>query len=161
MTTPTNLPTGFDGTYKDFLKTKVDRCGANREEYTTITVAADSVTTAKTYGLVPFNKGFRLLYGATQLYTADIDTTTTAALTIDIGYAYKTGSAETDDPDAFASLLTTPRTGGLMTLDEQAGLAWVAADDGWIMFTLTGASTASGAIEGQIAGCYDGLSAVN
>ncbi len=154
MTTPAVLPVGFDGTSKDFLHTKVDRSGAVRGEYTTVTVpsgTADGVSV----GLIPFNRGYRMLQGATQLYVGNIGAATT---TIDVGYAYKTGSTGTDDPDAFASGLTTAQAGGLITFDEFAGLSWVALDDGWITVTVrTAATDAEGAVLGQVVGEYDSI----
>jgi hypothetical protein len=102
--------------------------------------------------LVPFTKGFSLSQGATQLYTADIGD---GSSTVDIGYTYE-DSANTSDPDAFASAITTTRTGGLITFDEFAGLSWVAVGNGWITMTIGGSTTdASGAIQGQIVGTYD------
>lgn len=160
MTTPTILPTGYDGTSKDYLHAKVERDGCLRTQYATVTIPATTATTT-VVGIVPFQKGFRLNTGATQLAVADLDTSTN--VTCDIGYVYKTGSSETDDENAFASALTTPQAGGFITFDEPTtGLPWVAADDGWITLTVTGgATTKSGAFYGQVAGCYDGLSASN
>lgn len=160
MTTPTILPTGYGGTSKDFLRCKVERDGCLRNQYSTVTIPATTATTT-VIGLVPFNKGFRLAVGATQLAIADLDTSTN--VTIDVGYVYKTGSTGTDDPDAFASALTTAQSGGFITFDEPTtALPWVAADDGWIAITIGGgATTTSGALYGQVVGCYDGLSAAN
>lgn len=158
MTTPTILPTGWAGTDADYLKTKVDHEGSLRMQYTTVSVPSAS-TAGTIIGLAPFNKGFRLSYG-TQLYTADLDTATN--VTLDIGYVYKTGSSGTDDPDAFASALTTAQSGGLITFDEFAGLSWVAADDGWIAVTLAaGPTSTTGSIQSQIVGCYDGVNSSN
>lgn len=160
MTTPTVLPTGFDGTSKDYLHTKVDRDGCLREQYSTVTIPASTVATTL-IGLVPFNKGFRLSSGGTRLAVADLDTSTN--VTFDVGYVYKTGSAETDDPNAFATLLTTAQTGGYIVFDEPTtDLPFVAADDGWIVMQIAaGTTTTAGAFYGQVVGCYDGLSASN
>ena len=160
MTTPTILPTGYAGDATDYLKTKVDRDGCIREQYSTVTIPATTVTTT-VIGLVPFNKGFRLSSGATRLAVGDLDTSTN--VTIDVGYVYKTGSAETDDQNAFASALTIAQTGGYIVFDEPTtDLPFVAADDGWIALTIGGGNTTTaGAFYGQISGCYDGLNAVN
>ena len=160
MTTPTILPTGFDGTSKDYLRAKVERDGCLRTQYSTVTIPASTATTT-IVGLVPFQKGFRLNSGATQLAIADLDTSTN--VTIDIGYVYKTGSTGTDDPNAFGSTLTTAQAGGYITFDEPTtDLPFVAADDGWIALTVGGGTTTtSGAFYGQVGGCYDGLNAVN
>lgn len=158
MTTPAVLPTGWTGKDTDYLKTKVDHEGSLRMQYSSVAVTA-AATAGTTYGLVPFNKGFRLSY-ATQLYVTDLDTATN--VTLDIGYVYKTGSTGTDDPDAFATALTTAQAGGLITFDESAGLSWVAADDGWIAVTLAaGPASTTGSISGQLVGCYDGVNSVN
>lgn len=157
MATPTVLPTGYDGTYRDYLRTKVDRDGCARLQYSSVAVA-DNATAGTSYGLVPFNKGFRLSYGS-RLATTDLDTVTN--VTINIGYSYKTGSTETSDPDAFASVLAGSAA-GLLTFDEVAGLSWVAADDGWISATLAaGPVTTAGTLSGQFLGVYDGLNAAN
>lgn len=157
MTTPTNLPTGYNGTYTDYLHTKADRDGCARLQYSSISITA-AATAGTTYGLVPFNKGFRLSYGS-RLSTADLDTSTN--VTLDIGYTYKTGSSATDDPDAFATALSA-QTAGVLTFDEVAGLSWVAEDDGWITVTLAaGPTTTTGTVGGQFLGVYDGLSAAN
>ena len=157
MTTPTILPTNRDGTYKDYLKCKVDRSGAVREQYATVSVPSGT-TVATVVGLVPFNKGFRLDYGATQLAVGALGT----SVTVDIGYVYKTGSTATDDVDAFATLLTAATAGGLLVLDEPIGLSWVAEDDGWIAVTIRGATTGTtGSIFGQVNGAYDGINVSN
>lgn len=158
MTTPTILPTGYDGTYKDWLKTKVDRDGCVRLQYSTVTIPA-ATASSTVIGLVPFNKGARLSYGS-KYYTADLDTSTN--VTLNVGYVYQTGSSATDDPDAFASAVTTGQTGGLITFDEQAGLSFVAEDNGWIAVQIGGgATTTEGAVSGQSLMVYDGLSASN
>lgn len=160
MTTPTILPTGFDGTSKDYLHAKVERDGCLRTQYNTVTIPATTATDT-VIGLVPFQKGFRLNVGATALAVADLDTSTN--VTLNVGYVYKTGSSSTDNVDAFASLVTTAQAGGYITFDEPTtGLPWVAEDDGWIVCQIEGgATTTSGAFYGQVGGCYDGLSASN
>lgn len=153
MTTPSIVSSKYAGTSADFLKAKIDRSGACRNEYFTVTVPG-STSTSTVIGLVPFRKGARFVQGASQLYTADLDTGTD--VTIDIGYVYDDNVTYTNDPDAFASALTTAQTGGLITFDEFAGLSWQADGDGWIAITTGGGSTTtSGAIKGQIVLAYD------
>jgi len=157
MTTPTYLPTGFDGTYKDYLKAKVDKDGCLRMQYRPVTVA-DNATAGTTYGVVPFQRGFRLSMGGTKIYTTDLDTA--ANTTLNIGYVYKTGSSFTDDPDAFASAVSA-QTAGFISFDEEEGLYWVAEDDGWIQIALAGGPvTTAGTIYNQIVGCYDSTTGV-
>lgn len=155
MTTPTVYPTKYTATSADFNRAKIDRSGATRVEY--VSVSVPSSTAASTVvGLVPFRKGARFVQGASQLYTADLDTGT--SVTLDIGYVYDDNTTYTNDPDAFASAITTAQTGGLISFDEFAGLSWVAAADGWIAVTTGGGSTTTtGAIQGQVVLAYDGL----
>lgn len=155
MTTPSIVPTKWTGTDLDYLRAKVERDGSLREQYTTVTVPASTVITT-IVGLVPFQKGYRLGIAATQLNVADLDTSTN--VTFDVGYVYKTGSAQTDGPNVFGSALTTAQAGGNVSLSPTAaGIGWVAQDDGWIAVTMSGGSTTtSGAFTAQIVGCYDG-----
>lgn len=155
---PSIVPTKYQGTYVDFNNVKVDRDGCNRTQYTEVTIPASTVITT-VVGLVPFVKGARFCQGSSQLYIADLDTSTN--VTFDIGYTYE-DSANTSDDNAFASALTTAQTGGLITFDEFAGLDFVAAGNGWITLTVTGGSTTTaGAVKGQCVLCYDGASSVN
>lgn len=155
MTTPTVVSTNYQNDGNDFLKAKVDRSGAPRTEYVTATIP-DSSTTGTTAGLVPFRKGARLVYGATQLAVEDLDTAT--SVTLNVGYIYADNDTVTNvnDVDAFATLSTAPQAGGLITLDEVAGLEWVATADGWIIAETAGATTTTeGAVYGQVTLAYD------
>lgn len=152
MTTPTVLPTKFAGTSLDYLKARQVPEGVVQAELVSVSIPS-STASGTVVGLVPFRKGFSLLQGATQLYTADLDTST--AVTFDIGYVYDDNTRYTNDADAFASALTTPQAGGLITFDEFAGLNWVAEADGWIAITTGGGSTTTtGSVTGQIVGIY-------
>lgn len=154
MTTPTYVSSKYAGTDADFLKCKVDRSGAVRiETFTTnITAAAASDVVV---GLVPFQKGARLVHGATTIHVSDLDTD--SDLTLDFGYVYDDNVTYTNDPDAFATQLTTGQTGGLITLDEHAGLTFEAEANGWIVMVLGigGTSYTTGVVKGQVAMAYD------
>ena len=153
---PDNVPTGFAGDYTDFLKVKRAPDASLRLKYATIDVA-DNATAGTTYGLVPFQKGFRLSY-ASRLYTTDLDTASN--VTWNVGYMYEDTSL-TSDADAFISAISG-QSAGLMTFDEEEGLVWVAAGDGWITAALAaGPVTTAGSVSGQFVGCYDGLDASN
>lgn len=153
---PTNVPTGFAGDYTDFLKVKRAPDGSLRLKYSTISVA-DNATAGTTYGLVPFQKGFRLSYGS-RLYTTDLDTASN--VTWNVGYLYEDTSL-TSDADAFISAISG-QSAGLMTFDEEEGLVWVAEGNGWIAAALAaGPVTTAGSISGQFVGCYDGVDASN
>lgn len=149
---PDYVPTGFQGNYRDFLHAKVDRDGCLRNENVSISIP-DNSTAGTSFGLVPFNDGFRLSYGATRLYVTDLDTATN--VTFDIGYLYES-TALTSDDDAFASDVTTGQAAGFFTFDEEEGLVWTAEGNGWIVATLSaGPVTTAGTLTGQAAGCYD------
>lgn len=153
---PDNVPTGFAGDATDFLKVKRDSTGANRTEYKSITVA-DSASAGTTYGLVPFQKGFRLSYGS-AFGTDDLDTASN--VTWNLGYLYS-DTALTSDADAFASALSG-QASAVLTFDEKAGLSWVAEGEGWVVAALAaGPVTTEGDIELQAVGCYDGQDASN
>jgi len=158
MTTPTNLPTGYDGTYKDFLKTKVDRDGCVRLSVSSIAVA-DNATAGTIYGLVPFNKGARLSYGG-RLGSPDLDTASN--VTWNVGYVYETGATTiADDPDAFASGVSG-QAEAVIAFDETEGLTWVAAANGWLIAQLAaGPVTTAGTITLQAPMAYDGLNSSN
>lgn len=153
---PDNVPTGFAGDRTDFLKVKRATDGALRSEYKSISVA-DSASAGTTYGLVPFQKGYRVSYGS-ALTTTDLDTATN--VTLNVGYLYES-TALTSDADAFASALSG-QAAALLAFDEEAGVSWVAEGDGWITVALAaGPVTTAGTITGKIDGCYDGLDAAN
>jgi len=158
MTTPSIVPTNRTGTYRDYLQTKVDKSGASRTEATSVSVPSGTTTTT-IVGLIPFNKGFRMSVGGTQLAVGALGT----SVTIDIGYVYSDNTTYTNDPDAFASGLTVAAAGGLIVFDESVGLgAFTAEADGWVVAVIGGTTTGTtGSIFGQISGVYDGLSATS
>ena len=158
MTTPSILPTVASGTYKDYLHTKVDRGGQARVQAVQVSVPSGTTTTT-IVGLAPFNKGFRMNVGGTQLASAALG----SSVTLDIGYVYDLNGTYTNDSDAFATGLTAAAAGGLLVFDETTGLgAFCAEGDGWIVAVVQGATTGTtGNIFGQIEGVYDGLSAAS
>lgn len=152
MTTPTVLPTGFDGTSKDFLKTICDRSGAARVYQDTVSVP--SGTAADAYvGLVPFNKGARFTIDSSSIYCGNFGAGTT---TVNIGYVYDDNVTYTNDVDAWASLSTAPQSGGFVTIDEKEGLTFVAEANGWITAQLKAAAAdATDSIYFNFTGAYD------
>lgn len=154
MTTPTYAPSKYALTDADFNRAKVDRSGALRCEYFSTSVTA--ATTSDTYiGLVPFQKGARFIQDASKIHVTDMDTD--ADLTLDVGYVYDDNTTYTNDPDAFATQLTTGQAGGLLSLDEHAGLSWVAEAPGWLVVTVGvgGTSYTTIVVKGQIVLAYD------
>jgi len=155
MTTyPDNVPTGYAGDSTDFNKVKRDTFGALRSQYTSIAVA-DSASAATSYGLIPFQKGFRISYGS-KFYTPDLDTTTN--VTWNLGYLYEdtavAGAAS--DEDAFASALSG-QSAAVLAFDENEGMSFEAQGNGWVTATLAaGPVTSAGTVEATIDFRYDG-----
>jgi len=157
LTLPTYVSTKYVGTAADFRNVKVDRSGAVRSEpfITNITAAALSDVVV---GLVPFQKGARILLNASNVAVTDLDTD--SDLTLDFGYTYYDSTLGTSDPNAFATQVTTGQTGGAITFDEitaTTATGFVAAADGWITMTIGvgGTSYTTGIVAGSIAMCYD------
>lgn len=154
MTTPTYVSSKYAADDSAYLKCKVDRSGAARAEYfsTSVTAAAAS---GVIIGLVPFQKGARFVFGASQIHVTDMDTD--SDLTLDVGFVYDDNTTYTNDEDAFASQLTTGQAGGLCTLDEHAGLSFQAEANGWISMTIGvgGTSYTTIIVKGQIVLAYD------
>lgn len=154
MTTyPDNLPTGYAGDYTDFLKVKRDTFGALRSQYTSIAVA-DSASAGTTYGLIPFQKGFRISYGS-KFFTPDLDTDSN--VTWNLGYMYEdtavAGAAS--DADAFASALSG-QAAAVLSFDEEEGMSFVADGNGWVVAALAaGPVTTAGTVEAVIDFTYD------
>lgn len=149
---PDNLPTGAAGDSTDFLKVKRDTFGALRSEYASIAVA-DSASAGTTYGLVPFQKGFRISYGS-KFYTPDLDTTTN--VTWNLGYLYE-DSTLTSDADAFISA-GSGQAAAVLSFDENEGMSFEAEGNGWVTAALAaGPVTTAGTIEAVLDFRYDGV----
>jgi len=153
MTTPSVVPTKYNGTYTDFLKTKVDRDGCVRIVQDVISVP--SGTAANAYvGLVPFNKGARFIINDKSIYCGDFGAGTT---TVNVGYIYDDNVTYTNDVDAWASLSTAAQSGGYVTVDETVGLSFVAEANGWLAVQLIAAAAdATASITFQVGVAYDG-----
>jgi hypothetical protein len=153
MTTPSIVPTKWNGTSTDFLKTKVDRSGASRAQRTTVSVP--SGTTVNTIvGLVPFNKGEQIT--GFRLYCDALGTSVTA----NVGVVYDDNTNNTNNQTLFLSGSTNPAAGGELTFTTSAANSvYVTTDSGWLVATITGATTGStGNIQGTVFAVYDGLS---
>jgi hypothetical protein len=158
MTLPTVVDTQYNGTVTDFLKTKCDRSGAARVYSGVVSVPSGTAANAFV-GLVPFNKGARFHIDSTSIYAGNFGAADT---TLNIGYIYSDNVTYTNDVDAWASLSAAPQSGGFVSVDEFAGLSFVAAADGWVAAQLIQtAADATADITFQFTGAYDGLSADN
>lgn len=154
MTTPTIVPNGYDGTYKDYLKAPSDRSGAVRSVQGSVTVP--NATAAGAFiGLVPFNKGARFMIHDKSVYITDIDAGTDSL--VNLGIIYSDDTTYTNDVDAFASGSTAGQTGGFITVDEVAGLSFVAEADGWLAVENdVNVTEAEGTITFNVGVAYDG-----
>ena len=158
MTLPTIVPTQYAGTTLDFLKVKEDRSGAARTYAGSVSVPSGTAFTT-IVGLVPFNKGARFSINSNSIACGNFGA---ASTTVDIGYVYSDNVTYTNDVDAWASAATAPQSGGFVTVDEVAGISFVAAADGWIVATInTADADATAAITFNFTGSYDGLSVNN
>ena len=158
MTTPSIVPLQYDKSARDYLKVKDDRSGAARTYGGTVSVP--SGTTATTIvGLVPFNKGARFTIGSTSVACGNFGG---ASTTVDLGYVYDLNGTFTNDVDAWASAATAPQSGGFISIDEVAGLSFVAEGDGWIAITINTETTdATSTITWNFTGSYDGVGLTN
>ena len=151
FTLPSIVSSKYLGTVADFRATKMDRSGAQRNEYFTATIPISTLTGVYV-GLVPFNKGWKLSYGS-KFYIANVGD---GSFTFDLGYLYYDSATGSSQDQAFGTAITTGQAGGLITFDENAGLSWTALGDGWIVLKTGGSTTdAAGVIEGQAVGSYD------
>ena len=158
MTLPNIVPTGYLGTAVDFLHTKVDRDGCQRQFRGTVSVPSGTES-GQIVGLVPFNKGASFHIDDKSIYCGNFGA---ASTTVDVGYIYNDSATYTNNVDAWASAATAPQAGGFVTVDETDGLNFVAAADGWVAVTTNTASAdATASIFFQITGAYDGLGANN
>ena len=154
MTTPSIIPTQYDGTSRDYLKVKDDRSGAARTYAGTVSVPSGTVFTS-VVGLVPFNKGARFSIGNASVVCGNFGAGTT---TVDLGYVYDDNVTYTNNVDAWASASTAPQSGGFITVDEVDGVSFIAEANGWIAITINTANAdATASITWNFTGSYDGL----
>lgn len=149
---PKLYPTGYAGDATDFFRTKKDTSGAVR--LITGTVSVTSGTSIGTFiGLAPFNKGAKLLPGASQIYSPILDTGT--GLTYSVGYLYtdssSAGSNAASNSSAYSSSDSRGQTGGYLSFtNSTAGSTGAAVSfinttqgDGWFVIQTGVASTAT------------------
>jgi hypothetical protein len=154
MTTPSIVPTQYQKTATDFLNLKTDRSGAARTYAGSVSVPSGTAFTS-IVGLVPFAKGARFSINSNSIVCGNFGAGTT---TVDVGYVYDDNVTYTNDVDAWASAATAPQSGGFVTVDEVAGVSFVAAANGWIAVTINTANAdATADITWNFTGSYDGL----
>lgn len=156
MTTPSIVPTKWNGTVTDYLKTKVDRSGDLRPQRTTVSVPSGTTTTT-IVGLVPFNAGEQIT--GFRLYCDALGT----SVTVSIGVVYDDNVGNTNNQTLFASGLTAAAAGGELVMAASAtNVVYVTTGAGWLVATIGGATTGStGNIQGTVFGYYDGTATPN
>lgn len=153
MTTPSILPTGANGDYRDYLKVKRDTSGAVRNERGSVSVPASTVTDA-IIGLFPFQAGMSFAAnGGFSVYVADLDSSTN--VTLDVGVVYATSGDGTDDLDLITSASTAPQAGGFVAPDEIDWMTFVATGNGWVTCQVNAATTTTGSITFNMNTVYD------
>lgn len=90
-----------------------------------------ATATATNVGLIPFEKGARIVMRGSSLRCTDGDTATTA--TIDAGWVYDDNSTYTNDTNGFIATSSAPQTGAVAAFDAVAGYAFEAEAPGWIV----------------------------
>lgn len=150
LTLPSIVNSNYAGTSADFKQAKVDRSGAVRREYFSVSIPTGTVTGVYV-GLVPFNKNARLNIGSP--YIANVGD---GSFTFDLGILYYDSTLGTSDDDCFASAMTTGQAGGLIVLDEHAWIDVLTEADGWIILKTGGSTTDNtGVIKGHASISYD------
>lgn len=153
MTTPTITESKWAEDYTDYLKSPGARDGSAFNYKFDVTIPSGTVVSVNV-GLMPFQKGFRFNPGS---FFANIDNVGDGSFTFDLGWIYEDEVTYTSDPNGIASALTTGQAGGLITLDEDEVIDFVAEANGWIVLVTGGSTTDNaGAISGYIGGDYDG-----
>lgn len=158
MTTPSIIPTIYQGTTKDYLHTKVDRQGVVRCQSTSVSVPTGTTTTT-IVGLAPFNAGDRILVDGSAVACGALGT----SVTVDLGVVYDDNVTFTNNQTLFASGLTAAAAGGVLVITNSVtNIPYVTLGNGWVVATIGGATTGTtNSIFAQIASCYDGLVAAN
>jgi hypothetical protein len=137
MTLPSIVPTGYAGNSTDFLRTKVDRSGADRVSFGAVSVPSGTVVTT-VIGLIPFNSGARL--SSFYAFFAALG----AGVTVDIGYVYDDNVGNTNKQTAFIAASTIAAAGGaLSAVTTVDPCTWTATANGWLVVTIGGATTSS------------------
>ena len=172
---PKIVPAGYTGDINDFIRTKRDNSGAVR--YISGTVSVTSGTTIGAYiGLAPFNKGAKLIVGASQIYTPILDTGT--GLTYSVGYLYtdssSAGANVASNDSAYSTSDSRGQIGGYISFTNSTlgstgaalpGLTTTLAGDGWFTVRIGAGGTptnqAAASLSFQLAVAYDASGITN
>ena len=157
MALPTIVPTGFSGTYTDFLLVKQSREGVVKRVQGSVSIP--SATAAATLvGLFPITAGMSFAgLSDKSFYVADLDTG--ATVTMSIGVAYQNSTEGTDNLVLVTAVSTIAQTGGYFTLGTPGTNDWptfVSTGNGWIVANVTaGPTTTTGSVTFNVSSVYD------
>lgn len=132
MTTPSIVPSQYQGTDLDYNKTRGNPDGAVTQVIGTVSVPSGTAATT-VIGLVPFNAGASFVINDKSVYCGNFGA---ASTTVDLGIIYDDNVTYTNDVDAFASAATAPQSGGYVTLDEHTGFILRTQGNGWLAVTI-------------------------
>lgn len=136
MTTPTIFSDLFADSNALYRAPKrMDGAPQNVRVVATIPAAT---ATGTNVGLVPFNKGARVVMRASSVYVTDADTG--AAATAALGWVYDDNTTYTNNTAGFAAASTAPQAGGIIAFDASTGYSFEAQAPGWVIL-LTGGET--------------------
>lgn len=139
---PNIVPPGFNGTYTDFNKAKIDRSGALRLYSGQVPVPAATPIGSK-IGIVPVRKGARVCVDGAMLWSDALGTSVTGT----VGVTYNPNSTQTEVPAQYVASVTTFAAGGAVNMNQvEGGLYYTILDDGWITVTTAGAATTGSAV---------------
>jgi hypothetical protein len=151
LTLPDVVPAQYSGTARDFLQGPGTRDGIARLVTGTVSVPSGTADT-DIVGLIPVNKGARFKLDDKSVYCGNFGGGST---TVSLGFVYYDSDEGTSDPDAFASASAAPQSGGFVTVDENEGLTFEAAGDGWLALTVnTAAADATADVEYSVLVAY-------
>lgn len=143
MTTPTVFATEAGSGYP--AKFTPQNNILHVSSYTVPAATADGTV----IGMIPFQKNCSVAVGWVQ--SADLDTSTN--VTLDVGYVYVTGSAGTDNVDAFLDGSTIPQAGGIASFPINGSVATATelsttptADAGWFVVKIVGGATTTAGV---------------
>jgi hypothetical protein len=177
---PKLVPTGYNGDYTDFIvRVKSDKSGAARVVTGMISVGGASsgssigTSIGTNIGLAPFNKGAKLITGASQIYVPNLDSGT--ALNWSFGYLYSDSSSVGANAPSNTSAYSSSDShsqltgGGLIVLGNTTAGSSLAvvpgataqtydlAGDGWFVLTVNDTPTnlAAAAVSYSLLISYD------
>lgn len=130
MTTPTVVPSGYQGDFTDYLNAPGSRKGDIRQISGTVTVP--NATAAGVFvGLFPVQKGARFSVHDKSFHVSDIDSGTDSL--VNFGIVYDDNTTFTNDVDLFVTQDDAGQTGTFAVINNTAWMTYEALADGWVV----------------------------